>query len=256
MKKLLILFTLAALVFSSCNKGDGVVLTRAIVTVCGEGSAKPTLNLNDNTVLIPTNLDRNPYAAECRALTIYQDKGQTEPNESGSKKQYRSVKLYRIDSVLTKALAPNLGADNDPVYGTDPIDLYRSWLTVCEDGYITLHFLARWGFPGTIHTINLVKGTDSEDPYHLELRHNANGDNVVSGYRYAQGIAAFNIKELLTQPAGTTYDFSISYKGHYATKTVYFHYTPGERAVLTGDALDENGDNSEDGAMTNNNNFK
>jgi len=238
MKKILIIFAFATLFLSSCNKGDGSTYVQAIVTVCGEQGERCTLNLDDNTVLVPDNMERNPYAAECRALTQYKDFGSYDTLGIMGK-QFRKVKIITIDSVLTKALAPDLGEiQNDLVYGTDPIDLFNSWLTVVEDGYVTLHFTGRWGYPGTIHSINLVKDTDVADPYHFQLRHNYNGDNL-SPYRFINGVVAFNINEVLAKESKGTYDITISYKGHGDTKkSVTFHYTPGASANLGNDSND------------------
>lgn len=231
MKKILIIFAFATLFLASCNKSDGSTYVQAIVTVCGDQGEKCTFNLDDNTVLVPDNLERNPYAKECRALTQYKDFGSYDTLGIVGK-QFRKISVISVDSVLTKDLAPDLGAtQNDLVYGTDPIDLYRSWLTVVEDGYVTIHFTGKWGYPGTVHSINLVKDTDPEDPFHFELRHNYNGD-VFSPYRFINGVAAFNIQEVLAKNPQSTYDIRLTYKGHDRDKDITFHYTPGATATL------------------------
>lgn len=236
MKKTFIILALAALAFTSCSKNSGSNLIQAIVTVYGEKPAKCTMHLDDNTVLVPDNVTANPYMDGCRALTLYQDLGETEPNTNDGLK-YRKVHIERLDSVLTKNLAPNLGDDNDAVYGTAPIDTYRSWLTVVEDGFVTLHFTGLWGYPGTVHTINLVKDTDAEDPFHFQLRHNNNGD-VTSPYRRCDGVVAFNIKEMLEKhPGQGTYDITLTYNSiaYGPNHNVTFHYTPGSTAILGSD---------------------
>lgn len=238
MKKVFIIFAFATLLLASCNKSDGSTYVQAIVTVCGGEGERCTLNLDDNTVLVPDNLTKNPYSKECRALTQYKDFGSYDTLGIVGK-QFRKISIITLDTVLTKGLAPNLGAtQNDLIYGTDPIDTYRSWLTVVEDGYVTLHFTAFWGYPGTVHSINLVKDTDPEDPFHFELRHNYNGDNVQSGYRRCDGVVAFNIKEMLEKyPAQGTYDITLTYNSnvHQAKHSVTFHYTPGASAILGSD---------------------
>lgn len=231
MRKIIVIAALAVISLASCDKGEKVVTREAIVTVCGGKGEKCTLNLDDNTVLVPENVTTNPYGNECRALTIYNDKGGTNPVGTDSR-EYRKVELIRIDSVLTKSLAPNLGKEqNDEVYGTDPIELYNSWLTVVEDGYVTLHFLGMWGYPGTTHSINLVKDTDPKDPFHFELRHNYNGD-IPTGGLFRKGIAAFSIKEIMSKYPQGSYKVTLTYQGHDAVKDVVFNYTPGTSATI------------------------
>ena len=51
----------------------------------------------------------------------------------------KAVYVNWIDSILTKQIAPDLGVENDSVYGTDPVDMIRDWVTIAEDGLSLIH---------------------------------------------------------------------------------------------------------------------
>jgi len=221
----------AALSIVSCSKqGEASYNTQAVVTVKGTGSEQCYFQVDEGTIAVPENISKNPYGKEVRAFTLYLDKGEAKGAQAGMK--YRNVKVAYLDSILTKKPAPNLGEkQNDEVYGTDPIDIYNSFMTVVEDGYVTLKFCAKWGYstplPDRYHTINLVRDTKKDDPYYFELRHNYCKDiEAPMGY-YRDGVVAFNIKDILAKETKSTYDITLSYISHYGTKTIVFHYTPG-----------------------------
>ncbi|CEN49242.1 conserved hypothetical protein [Capnocytophaga canimorsus] len=48
------------------------------------------------------------------------------------------MRINWIDSIRTKKPVPDLGAENDAKYGNDAIEVVKDWLTVAEDGYLTL----------------------------------------------------------------------------------------------------------------------
>ena len=66
-------------------------------------------------------------------------------------------------------------------------------MTVAEDGYLTLRFRTRWGNSGQVHYINLVTGTNPDDPFDLVLRQDAKGDTNGS---WGDALIAFNLNEL------------------------------------------------------------
>ena len=77
--------------------------------------------------------------------------------------------------------------------GDDPIEIVKDWVTLVEDGFLTLRFRTTSSGNGTKHFLNLVKGVNPEDPYELHLRHNANGDTKGN---LADGIVAFDLSSL------------------------------------------------------------
>ncbi|MDR1356100.1 MAG: NigD-like protein [Tannerellaceae bacterium] len=109
-----------------------------------------------------------------------------------------AVKLNRIDTILTKQLAANMGKDNDAEYGNDPVGIAGMWI---GDGFLNILFKAY--FSGNVkHFVNLIPDvTASDTPYRVEFRHNAFKDNS-SYLRY--GIVAFDLSQINTNGEDVT----------------------------------------------------
>lgn len=185
-----ILFALAAtLVFASCSKdaNDSGSYVDALVTVKENTAGNCILQLDDQTIVVPTNVTKNPYQKEVRALaSLYFEDGKIE-NEG-------NVKIMYMDSILTKKLVPAVD-NNKEYYGNDPVEIYSDWLTVAEDGYVTIHFATNGSAnPNKAHWVNLVKGEDPTRPNELVFHHKLDG---VSTPNPVDGIVAFNIREIL-----------------------------------------------------------
>ena len=166
---------LSALTFQSCDNDNDTdwdrVFPNALVTVKKSGDAC-YLQLDDNTTLLAKNLKPTIFdGKEVRALVNY-----TQTSEK-SEKYNQVIHVNWIDSILTKKPVPSLGSDieNSKKYGNSQVEIVRDWVTVAEDGYLTLRFRALWGGQ-KVHYINLVTGVNPENPYEVELRHNVNGD--------------------------------------------------------------------------------
>lgn len=191
-------FNLAILVFglllictlNSCLDDDYASSRQptALVTVRPvDGGSTFFLQLNDTTVLHPINMKSSPFGnKELRALVNYTEAGV-------GKESIHNVNINWIDSILTKNPVPSLGLDNDSKYGNDALDIINDWVTIAEDGYLTLRIRTQWGQGNTVHQINLLTGINSENPYELELRHNANGD---VGGNMGDALIAFNLNNL------------------------------------------------------------
>lgn len=91
---------------------------------------------------------------------------------------------------MTKSIAPDLGSENDVVYGTDPVEIVNDWVTIAEDGYLTLRFRTKWGDYNKAHFVNLLLGQNPSDPYEVEFRHNAYGDTYGT---VGDGLVAFKL---------------------------------------------------------------
>lgn len=186
----------AGFTLQSCDNDDDdnweLRRPTALVTVRPQADGKFTLQLDNSTTLFPSNMDKSPYGdKEVRALVNY-TKEYTEDGSFTADK-IRSVHINWIDSIRTKMPVPTLGEENDTKYGKDPIEIVRDWVTVAEDGYLTLRIRTTWGVVNTPHYINLLTGVNPENPYELELRHDARGD--VGGY-FADALIAFNLNDL------------------------------------------------------------
>ena len=163
-----------------------------------------------------------------RALANITDKGRG-TKENGGENFDRVVEINTIDSILTKKPVPTLGsvAEDEKKYGRDHVAIIDLWATGVEDGYLNLCFDAAWGRYGRGHYINLVTGTDPEDPYTLVLRHNANGDDYMNGAYVARSLVAFSLREL-PDTQGKTVDLTLKYDTRDGQKSVKYKYCSGK----------------------------
>ena len=180
---------LSALTFQSCDNDNDTdwdrVFPNALVTVKKSGDAC-YLQLDDNTTLLAKNLKPTIFdGKEVRALVNY-----TQTSEKSEK------------------------------YGDDMVDIVRDWVTVAEDGYLTLRFRALWGGQ-KVHYINLVTGVNPDNPYEVELRHNANGDP--QNY-WRDALVAFNLNDAVPDTEGKTVKLTIRWRSSQGYKKVDFDY--------------------------------
>lgn len=182
----------------SCTSDDDspeLLRPTALVTVCPNADGSFIMQLDNATQLVPTNLKTSPFGTkEVRALVNY-----TETNVSPQDKKVRNVEVNWLDSIRTKLPVETLGKQDEVKYGNDPIEIVQDWVTVAEDGYLTLRIRTLWGSPHATHILNLVTGTNPEDPYELELRHDAKGDK---NGRWGDALIAFNLNKLPRGDAG------------------------------------------------------
>lgn len=181
-----------SMMLPSClSDDDSAELMRptALVTVCPNADGSFIMQLDDETQLVPTNLKTSPFGTkEVRALVNY-----TETNDLPQDKKVRNVEVNWLDSIRTKLPVETLGEQDAAEFGDDPVEIVQDWVTVAEDGYLTLRIRTLWGSPYATHVLNLVAGTNPEDPYELELRHDAKGDNYGS---WGDALIAFNLNKL------------------------------------------------------------
>lgn len=182
----------------SCTSDDDspeLLRPTALVTVCPNADGSFIMQLDNATQLVPTNLKTSPFGTkEVRALVNY-----TETNVSPQDKKVRNVEVNWLDSIRTKLPVETLGKQDEVKYGNDPIEIVQDWVTVAEDGYLTLRIRTLWGSPHATHILNLVTGTNPADPYELELRHDAKGDK---NGRWGDALIAFNLNKLPRGDAG------------------------------------------------------
>ncbi len=180
-----------ALSLHSCDldDDDNTVLLRptALVTVYPNDTEGFTMRLNDSTTIVPTNMKTSPFGKkQVRALVNYT----VVPSTDGSPS--RDVYVNWIDSIRTKNPVASQGSEDEKVFGNDPIEIVKDWVSVAEDGYITLRIRTLWGGKAT-HVINLVSGVNAENAYEFDLRHDAKGDT--SG-GLGDAIIAFDLNSL------------------------------------------------------------
>lgn len=227
-----VLFT--SLTFQSCLDDDDnygwYPVPNALVTVKPVSDNSFYLQLDDKTTLLPTNITSSPYGdKEVRALVNF-----SEVNES-SEGYSKAVHINWIDSILTKQTAPDLGIDNDSVYGTDPVEIVNDWVTIAEDGYLTLRFRTIWGDPNKAHFVNLLVSQDPANPYEVEFRHNAYGD--VNG-REGDGLVAFKLDNL-PDTQGETVKLKLKWKSFRGDKSAEFDYCTRKATPANENIADE-----------------
>ncbi len=104
----------------------------ALVTVYPVTSESFRMQLDDQTVLFPTNMNASPFGdKKVRALVSYE-------YEEGATGNVRNVRVNWIDSIRTKQPVMSKGSDDEKLYGNDGVEIVRDWVTVAEDGYLTL----------------------------------------------------------------------------------------------------------------------
>lgn len=207
------------LLFQSClGDGDNYennLYPNALVTVKQASDNSIFLQLDDKTTLFPVNLKSSSFGnKEVRALVNYK-----EVNEP-SKEYSKAVYVNWIDSILTKPMAPDSGSKNDSIYGNDPVEIIKDWVTIAEDGYLTLRFRTIWGDQRKIHYVNLLSSNNPDNPYEVEFRHNASGDLVG---RIDDALVAFKLDKL-PDTNGKTVKLKLKWKSFNGDKSVEFDY--------------------------------
>ena len=199
----------------------------ALVTVKHASDETVFLQLDDNTTLLPVNMETSPYGTkEMRALLNFEEV------DEPSREYDKAVHVNWIDSIRTKPMAPNLGEDNDEEYGNDPVEIVRDWVTIAEDGYLTLRFRTLWGYSRVVHYVNLIPTNNPENPYEVEFRHDANNDYPD---RMGDGLVAFKLDDL-PDTEGETVKLTLKWKSFSGDKSVELDYrtraaTPGTSAI-------------------------
>lgn len=210
---------LAAASLQSCLKDDGPsyseLVPNAVVTVKPDGD-KFYLQLDDSTVIYPTNMSKSPFGEkEVRAFVNYKIESEKDGEQQGF--------INWMNELLTKQTAVSEGSDdqNTKKYGNDQVELINAFPTVCEDGYLTLRFQTWLGsFSNEKHEVNLLTGVDENDPYTVEFRHNAHGDSpdVLS-----DGYVAFRLDQL-PDTKGKTVTLKVKFNSPRGERTAEFKY--------------------------------
>lgn len=218
---LLLVLLPVAMIFTSCEDDRDVSpLYNGLVTIRYTESEVLYFQLDDVRTLYPVNMGNSKLWADGqRALINFyvvdeDDKGFTD-----------AVYVNWIERVLTKSMVESKGVENDVVYGKDPVEIVRDWVTVVEDGYLTLRFRTYWS-GGVTHTVNLLAGVNPANPYEVEFRHNANGD---FNYYVGDGLVAFDLSKL-PNTEGKTVKLVLKWMSFSGPKSVVFDYCTSKRS--------------------------
>ncbi len=196
MKKSNLIIASALLAFTpilqSCNIDSDdsyyIMQPTALVTVCPQSDESVFFQLDDVTRLNPVNLKKSPFGnKEVRALVNYS------PVSDKSDSPIQDVNVNWIDSIRTKMPVMVTG-DYDKEFADDPVEIVKDWVTVAEDGYLTLRLRTVWGPGHNKHAVDLLYTGNTDGALSFELRHNANGD--LEG-NTADALVAFNLNQLI-----------------------------------------------------------
>lgn len=221
---------LGMIILPSCLDDDddfSRIYPNALVTVKEAADETVFFQLDEETTLLPVNITSHPFdSKEVRALVNYEEVD--DPTEEYD----QAVRVNWIDSIRTKPMAPNLGEENDNEYGNDPVEIVSDWVTIAEDGYLTLRFRTMWSHQGITHYVNLIPTNNPENPYEVQFKHDANGD--VSG-RVGDGLVAFRLDQL-PDTEGETVKLKLIWDSFNGEKSMEFDYrtraaTPASSAI-------------------------
>lgn len=205
LRKLNQLFALSLLVAStaglqSCDNDDDkdfvIFQPTALVTAYQDWNENLRLQLDDSTLLIPVNLPKSPFGnKEVRALVNYTVVDpDTYPATSGSYvSSVKEVEVHWIDSIRTK-LPIKVSTQEMAHLANDPVEIIKDWVTVAEDGYLTLRLRTGWGGRVDHHIVNLAYDEESSSPLTFRLSHDARGDY---GGNPGDALIAFNLNDLI-----------------------------------------------------------
>ena len=203
---------LVAFSAASCSKDDDLspeeadlLYPNALVTVKTTPSGAPYFWLDAQTTLEPKDWG-NVFVEETRALLNY-----TELPEASSFCT-KKVRVNWIRQVLTKDARS--GDKDEGGFGSDPVEVLQDWMTVCEDGYLTLHFAAPWG--SVQHTVQLVR--TSVTPLLFTFRHDS---GVQPGADWEDAVVSFRIAPLMSEGADS---FRLEWNSFSGVKTLEIEY--------------------------------
>lgn len=224
---------LATVTLASCDDDTEYVyynpkMPNALVTVKHNSEGQFYLQLDNGTTAGVTNMTKSPYGdKEVRALVnCYEVK-----RENAETAEYifsKDVFVNWIDSIRTKDAVPYPAENADELYGNDPVELVKDWVTVAEDGYLTLRIRTQWGGKGNIHYVNLLTGGNDDNAYEVEFRHDAKGDT--KGH-WGDALVAFKLPESI-MANGNTGTLTLKYKSYSGEKTVQFDMETGKGTLV------------------------
>lgn len=196
--------------YADANNGKA----NALVTVKTLETGETYFQVDDSTTFEPvgwTNTFKEEKRALCN-LTVLEEK---------SEKFDKKVSVNWINEILTKKALTTEEAESDNVLGReDPVEIINDFWTVCEDGYLTLHFATHWGNSSISHRVNLVKTEDEADTF--RFYHDKNGD--FGGTTWSQGIVAFKIADLLPESPDGKKTFKLVWQSFNGEKSIDVKY--------------------------------
>lgn len=201
--KMAVLTAAAVLLAASCNKDDEELMFLSTATFKRTGENSFYFKESDTTAFIPTNLPVDflkPVTEKRTVIWFTSDRKPVEHGIEGYKCSYL-IDVQAIDTVYTKNPVVSKGSSlaDDKEYGSDYVGLYLKSsgmfpYTSIDDGYLCIRFVFEsLPYTGVTHYFNLVTGVNPDDPYEVELHHDACGQSFGDS---TDGYMAFPLKSL------------------------------------------------------------
>lgn len=106
----------------------------------------------------------------------------------------KTGEYYRCSVHWMEPVEEGIFTDKLPISWEDGLDLYlNSWITGCDDGYLTLHYKTWWGEQPRHHDFYLAPDGDGTDPYTLRL---VQDDHEDGQFEQSEGVICFDISTL------------------------------------------------------------
>lgn len=227
-----LVLAVAGLSLQSCldddNDSYSAGFPNALVTVKTTDDNKTYFQLDESTTLYPENITTELYdGKQVRALMNFEEVDKQTPGFT------KTVRVNWIDSIRTKDMVLLSDKVTQEWLGNDPVEIVNDWVTVAEDGYLTLCVRTVWGNPSKVHYMNLLGDVNPENPFEVELRHNASGDIYGS---LGNALIAFRLNEIPAEiPEGQM--LTVKWKAFNGTeKKANFKLTSGP-AINNGSAM-------------------
>lgn len=198
----------------AANDRSRAILANGLVTVKTLESGTVYFQLDETTTLQPVSW-KNYFGKEVRALVNY-----TELSVD-SELFTKAVRVNGIDSVRTKKAYSLAFRNPDEDVADSPIELIDDWLTVCEDGYMNVHYAAQYGSNPDVHELNL--GIHPDKPFDLYLFLDRKND---SGTAWYDEVVAFDITELIPCDEGEVVSLTLHWDSNDGSKTLKFKCKP------------------------------
>ena len=216
----------AALALPSCDVNDdnGSTFPTALVTIKPVDANSFYMQLDEQTTLTPVNMKGSPYGSdEVRALVSY-----TETNDDPAPYD-KAVHLSKMEKILTKQTIVRDDSEED--FGGDPVNIIADWVTIVEDGYLTLRFRTTSNNTGQPHRVNLV-AENPDNPYEVTFYHDANGD---FGTKLIDGVVAFRLNTL-PDTEGQTVKLTLKWNSFSGPQEAQFDYCTRRDSPSSGSA--------------------
>jgi hypothetical protein len=227
MKKIVLgVLVVIAMVFTSCLDDDGdyslgdMWVGFGVLTGDEPGSYNMVMDNGDKLVPVASNSPgwQNRFDSGDRVLVNYTI---LDDDTTGTQDLYY-VKVNEIDDILMKGIM-ELTPENADSIGNDPIIVEEYWMT---DSLLSFK-LKYWGGYGKVHYLNLVREegdlSAGDQPFQLELRHNANDDQKEIQYT---AFVSFSLNSLrLPELDSVSFEFSSTdYEGTTHSNSAVFNY--------------------------------